>query len=398
MARRSQVPRWILVAVAATTLSLTSASLAAAAAGDWTMWGDGPAHNSVNRAETTLSPATVSGLRVVKTYPNWDPSIFSTESPYQLIVGNVGYSVVGGPFLVNTYITAFNVFTGAVIWRHRVSINNNSGHYVPAYSNGVIYIGGDSAMSAYNATNGTKVWIHYVPVGSIFNQTTVVGGDVYATTSHGGTIYDFNAMNGSVRWKRSPTPGGCCLFGAVAVAGGVAYVLNDALYAYGASSGVLKFKTTPNNYFETPVVSNGVVYMTTNTNVIARSASTGGLLWSTRATGTGDVTNSTVAVDGATVVVATSRYLEAFRASTGTRIWRVDGGSDSSDYAVPAIANGVVYAGSIGNGLQAVNEATGHNYFTSHHPYCQSPVISHARVWASCLESQGAEQEIAFGL
>jgi outer membrane protein assembly factor BamB len=386
----------MLVAVAATALSLTSAVPAAATAGDWTMWGDGPAHNSVNRAETTLSPSTVSGLHVVKTYPNWDPSIFSTDSPYQLIVGNLGYSVVGGPFLGNTYITAFNVSTGAVVWRHRVSINYNSGHYVPAYANGVIYIGGDSAMSAYNATNGTKVWIHYVPVGSIFNQTTVVGSDVYATTSYGGTIYDFNAMNGTVRWKRTLTPG-CCLFGAVAIAGGVAYVLDDALYAYGASTGVLKFKTTQNNYFATPVVSNGVVYTTTNTNVVARSASTGGLLWSTRATGTGDVTNST-AVDGATVVVTTSRYVEAFRASTGTRIWRVDGGSDSSDYAVPAIANGVVYAGSIGNGLQAVNEATGHIYFTSHHPYCESPVVSHARVWASCLESQGAEQEIAFGL
>jgi hypothetical protein len=65
---------------------------------------------------------------------------------------------------------------------------------------------------------------------------------------------------------------------------------------------------------------------------------------------------------------------------------------------VPAIANGVVYAGSIGPGLQAVNEATGHVYFTSHNGYCESPVVSHARVWASCLDSQGGEQETAFGL
>jgi outer membrane protein assembly factor BamB len=145
-------------------------------------------------------------------------------------------------------------------------------------------------------------------------------------------------------------------------------------------------------------VSNGVVFVTTNTNVVARNASTGGLLWSTRATGAGDNISSALAVDGATVVAATSRYLEAFRASNGTRIWRFDGGSDSTDYAVPAIAHGVVYAGSIGYGLQAVNEATGHVYYTSHHRYCESPVVSHARIWASCLDSHGVEQETAFGL
>ncbi len=350
-----------------------------AGTGDWRMWGDGPAHNSVNRAETTLSPSNVGGLRVVHTYPNWNP-VFS-DWPYQIVVGGYAYSVVPGRNSgFNHYITAFHLPSGAVAWRHRVATNTDEWGYVPAVSNGVLYVGGDSAMYAINATTGVVAWATYVGQDSNFNMVTVKGGNVYASTYYGGRVYDFAAGTGKIIW--SQTPSGCCLTGPVSIAGGLAYVLNGGLHVYNATTGGRVF-TTGSGYYETPAVSNGVVYIQSVNDLVALDASTGALIWSSPTMGGDAVSSLTPAVDGNTVVVGTTRYLIAFNATTGARRWTIDGGFDTTDYLVPAIANGVVYAGSIGIGLQAVGEASGKVLF-SHGSNCWSAIVSHGKVYAAC--------------
>jgi hypothetical protein len=134
--------------------------------GDWPMVGDGPAHNSVNRAERTLSPSTVFGLKVLHTYPAW--SLFGLDWPTELVAGSIGYgetygSYNCGPYLcTNVYVTAFQLPTGTRLWRRVVEVDVGGGlgnclECIPAISNGVLYVGGDNAMYAFNASTGIQL-------------------------------------------------------------------------------------------------------------------------------------------------------------------------------------------------------------------------------------------------
>jgi eukaryotic-like serine/threonine-protein kinase len=355
----------------------------AAGTGDWPMFGDGPAHDGVNRAETTLTVSNVSALHVAKTYPTW------TNTAYQVIVGNLGYSLIPGTNGgANSFITAFNLPSGSRAWRHQVSNHNQTWHYVPAVSKGILYIGGDSQMTAYNAVSGALVWSRPVPLNSLFNEVSVANGMVYADTYYGGTVYAFDASNGHIVW--SIVPPGCCLTGAVTVSGGVAYIAqSQMLLAYNATTGALKFTKADAGEADTVSVSGGVVFVqsiigTTGGHLQAFNATSGALLW-TVATEPGNMFSSlTPAVDGSTVVVGTMRYLIAFAAGTGSRLWTYDTGTIATGFLPPTIANGVVYAGSLSNGLQAVKESTGVVLYTNGSD-CWSAIVSHGEVFASCL-------------
>jgi len=344
------------------------------------MWGDGPAHNSFNRAEAALGPSTVGNLHLLRTYPDWDPVI--SDWPYQIVVGGYGYSVVPGRISgYNHYIRAFDLASGDAVWGHRVATHFDHWGYVPAVQDGVLYVGGSNAMYAFDATTGAELWVKYIPRGSNFNMTTVGGDMVYASAYGSETVYAFDAATGQLAWRR--TPSGCCLTGPVTIKDGLAYVLNGALHVYDAATGARVFRTARDRYYETAAVNNGVVFIQTANNVVALDSTTGSLLWSSH-TMSGDIVSSlTPTVDGATVVVGTVRYLIAFDATTGARRWTIDGGSDFTDYLVPAIANGVVYAGSIGNGLQAIDESTGHVVFSAD-GICWSPIVAHSQVYVAC--------------
>ena len=350
------------------------------------MFADGPAHNGVNRAETTLTVSNVSGLHIARTYPAWGE--IAADTVYQVIVGSLGYSVTPGTNGgANTFISAFQLPSGRRAWRHAVSSHNQSWNYVPAVSEGILYIGGDSQMTAYNAVSGALVWSTPVSPNSEFNEVTVANGMVYADTYYGETAYAFNASNGKVVW--SVAPPGCCLTGAVTVSGGVAYIAqSQTLFAYKATTGEQIFAKADGGSTDTVAVSGGVVFVqsingTTGGHLQAFNATSGARLWSVVTEAGNSYSSLTPAVDGSTVVVGTTRYLIAFAAGTGSRLWTYDTGTSFTDFLPPSIANGVVYAGSIGNGLQAVRESTGVVLYTSR-SNCWSAIVSHSEVFAPC--------------
>jgi outer membrane protein assembly factor BamB len=353
--------------------------------GDWPMFADGPAHDAVNRAETTLTVSNVSSLHVAHTYPAWRPTMANTV--YAVVVGNLAYSVIPATYTVNTLIAAFSLPSGSRAWHHQISSHNNTWNYVPAVGNGILYIGGDSQMAAYNAVSGALVWSTPVPLNSEFNEVSVANGMVYADTYRGGTVYAFNERNGHIVW--SVVPPGCCLTGAVTVSGGVAYIpQTKKLFAYNATTGALLFAKADAGEADTVAVSGGVVFVqsidgTTGGHLQAFNATSGALLW-TVATEPGNIFSSlTPAVDGSTVVVGTMRYLIAFAASTGSRVWTYDTGTIATGFLPPTLANGVVYAGSLSNGLQAVKESTGAVLYTNGSD-CSSAIVSHGEVFAAC--------------
>jgi outer membrane protein assembly factor BamB len=372
----------LVAAVAGAALAPIGATARASGAGSWPMLADGPAHNGVNRAESTLTTSNVSGLHVLHTYPAWTE--IQADTVYQVIVGNLGYSVTSGTRGgANTYITAFKLPSGSRAWRHQISSHNQTWNYVPAVANGVLFVGGESAMYAFNANTGHQLWTTNVPGIAWFNEVTVTNGVVYADTYQGETVYAFNATTGHVMW--SAAPAGCCLTGAVTVSGSLAYVEQSGeLFAYNATTGVLAFTAPTDGGGDTVAVSGGVAFVQTANDLQAYNASTGGSLWAA-VTESGDVVSSlTPAVDGSTVIVGTTRYLIAFAASTGNRLWTYDTGSDGTEFLPPAIANGVVYAGSGSNGLQAFNEATGAVLYSDNVGFCWSAVVSNGFVYAPC--------------
>jgi outer membrane protein assembly factor BamB len=367
---------------------------ASAGGGDWPMYADGPAHNGVNRAETVLTPANAGDLRVLASHGGWR---VLPAFPYQIVVGSRSYGVSEGlSGGANTYITAFNLPSGTVAWRRKISTNGCTWHYVPAVGNGILFVGGGSAMYAFNAATGARLWVRWVPACSAFNSVTVKGNDVYASTYYGQRIYDFDAGTGAVRWVRHPVEP--YVQGPVSVSGGLAYTLDDALYAYDADSGALVFKVGTGYFSGTPVVSGGLVYIQTPNSLVARDASDGSSMWSVPLDSYGGYL--TPVVDGDTVVAATARYLRAFDAISGAARWTTDGGQSAS-YGTPALANGVVYAGSFENGLQAVDEATGRVLYSSRTDSlwsCDNPVVSQGGVYVPCDLGGWAHQMSVFGL
>jgi outer membrane protein assembly factor BamB len=370
-----------VVVIAMVGLLATPESVGAAAAGpavtgtgDWAMFGDGQAHNAVNRAEQTLSPSTVHGLRPLRTYPSWG----GFEVGSALVVGNIGYGQTRNMCFDNVaapILGAFDLSTGKLLWQH--SFGGCPHHiFTPAISSNVLYVDSDTAMWAFNATTGAQIWT--TPVAGLTGPTTFANGHlVYA--SSGNTVYAFNAANGRILWSKAITGSLGAVWG-VAVQNGLAYVFTDHLIAFNATTGALVFNSTVKTCGKPPVVSNEIVFAhsCTSIQIVALSATTGRLIWSANGEG------GTPAVDGSTVIVGGSIVggsyaVIAYDASTGHTLWTntSTGGAFSIQ---DSIANGVVYDGS-DRGLMAIDERTGKTLFRSSFPGF-GPIVSHGRVYA----------------
>jgi outer membrane protein assembly factor BamB len=388
------------LALASTSLAAVVTSSAATRTGDWPMFADGPAHDGVNRAETTLSSTTVPGLHVTHTFKNWAPE------DYQVISGGLGFSAVKTrPKDGDSEIGAFNLTTGARVWSHEIFACSKGHGSVPAVANGVVYVGGDSTVYAYNATTGTPIWQTVVSPGAgcsvpfYADPVTLAGGVVYAAapnSTSGESVYAFSQATGALLWTAAPS--GCCIAEPVTVSGGIAYVATDHLTAYNATTGALVFSSSVALSFADVATSGGAAFAVTGSGpatLHAFNSSTGAQLWSTAVPSSGGA----LAVDGNTIVVSDGDDVLAYSASTGTQLWEYISATPSG-YSTPSIANGVVYEASFGLGLQAFNEATGAALFASSNLFCIGAVVSQGKVYANCFTSAapGIQRETVFGL
>ena len=392
--------RRFVVALALFGLAASAAPAAAsnrpgyAGAGDWTMYADGAAHNDVNRSEQALSPATVAGLHLAQTYTKWQPNE-EQASPYQIVVGNMGYSVYTAPYSLIGLIMAFHLPAGTVAWHRVIAKNGDDWLYVPAVSNGRLYVGGADAMFAFDAVTGAPLWTTTVAPTNVapgpeFNPVTVSGTTVYGSTYTTGWIYAFSAARGKILWKVKPAAE---IIGPVSVSGGLVYVAGaftdvalGHLRAYNATTGALVFTSAASTFGDSVAVSNGLAFVQDDTYLEAFNATTGALVWkaTTEPGATSGNSSRTPAVDGATVVVSGNQHVEAFAAATGARLWSYDSGSSSTYYRQPALANGVVYVAADTKGLQALSEATGAVLYQSPQQGCDSPIVSHSAVYVTC--------------
>jgi outer membrane protein assembly factor BamB len=365
-------PLWLMLAAASTSADAQAASSPA----DWTQFHRDNMQRW-NPYETMLSPSNVSGLPVMWTIPIGGN--FTNQAPLSApaIVNGVVY--FGDE---DFHVYAVDARTGAKLWSFATGDIVFSS---PAVANGVVYVGSmDHNVYALNATTGAKLW-SFDSRGVFLTDPAVVNGVVYVGASVSGPtgppvgyMYALNATTGAKLWSFAA---GNSLNISPAVANGIVYFdTNEGkVYALNAASGVLLWSytnTMDSCITNSPAVANGVVYVgSCSGNMYALNATTGAKLWIHALALGGSIQQGSFdspAVANGVVYVGSVEFssqadanfgkVYALDATTGAQLWSVT--SKTPFYTAPAVANGVVYATSIG-GVYALNATTG-AYLWSH--------------------------------
>jgi outer membrane protein assembly factor BamB len=315
----------------------------------------------------------------------------------------------------NGHVYVLNAFTGAVLWRyprtgqpalapvdtrpgvadHKVYVASSNGHdghvYAldaangnskwsyprtghlpgtptsPVFLHGVVFFGSSNWLYAVNAPDGKD----YVPPlrlagqvqqsGLLADNQADPGAPLRQRTLYVGAgryLYALNPANGHVRWQHWLGSGATAL-PSLSLDGGTVFVDTDGtLYALDTThQGRQEWRyTIPGQAQYQPAVANGVVYVGTGDSVYAVTIH-GKRVW-VKPKLPGPVSGPVVAFG--TVFVGSGSQLYCLDASTGQkcgwwpRPFRADG-----QVATPVLANGRVYAGTMGGHVYAVSVSTG---------------------------------------
>lgn len=308
---------------------------------DWAQYQFDAQRTGFNPYENVLSPETVGSLAV-----NWQVGKWTSQS--SPVVAN-GVVYIGGSINGVNSLYALNATTGAVLWTYSGDI---FGFSAPAVANGLVYIESeDDSLFAVNANTGALVWKDTDAGGA--SSPAVVNGVVYASGLRN-VVTALNATTGVVLWK---TKIGGPSYSSPSVANGMVYVgsIDTNLYALNASTGAIVWKYRLGAEINSsPVVINGVLYFTPGLSAL--DASTGALLWQAADC---ECVDTPAVANGVVYAGSVQEWfgVAAYNANTGAMLWRynTDGGVLSS----PVAANGVVYAADESGNLYALNPDTG---------------------------------------
>ena len=363
-----------------------AAPAAATTSSDWAQFQDGPTHEGYNAAETVLSSSSVVGLGV-----SWTGSVGAVTSSPAVADGVVYVGSSDGTLYAYGVGCATGGASCTPLWKAQTTGLIES---TPAVANGVVYVGTiEGDLYAFDAAGVigcggspktcTPLWASKAGT-DIAAPPTVAGGVVYVGSSYYLYAFDAAGVSGCTAGMgpRMCNPlwmgqTGGSIESSPAVSGGVVYVGSEDgnLYAFDATgvngcSGAPKTciplwtaKAGDPLYYpivSSPAVANGVVYIGSyNGKLYAFDAAgvtgcggspkTCSPLWTGATGGNIDVSSPAVA-NGVVYIGSLDRKLYAFGTScnsgggTCTPLWTGDtGGAISSS---PAVANGVVYVGS----------------------------------------------------
>ncbi len=232
----------------------------------------------------------------------------------------------------------------------------------PIAANGLIYFGSqDKCVYAVDAGMGSLIW-KFKTGDRILSSIAVANGKIYVGPDDG-TVYCLDAYNGSLLW--SQYAGGdvqanynaaVILHSSPIVAGDRVYVgaLDNNTYCLDANSGNIVWKYPTNGLItSTPAVSNGVVYVESQTpnsgTLYALDAVAGVLLWNNslpyaQANRGQDIMSSPVVGDGMVFAASNKQVYYGINASTGKIQWTYKD-FNSSEFIIcsPVYNNGKVY-------------------------------------------------------
>jgi outer membrane protein assembly factor BamB len=376
----------------------TASPLVLDAEADWAQSGRSPRHAAWNPHEVVITAATVPDLRVLwaccessrrTEVALWQRQLFVTnptvalESPEQ-----------------RSYVSAFDVDTGALRWRSPLGQAGELGGVGnrPAVGYGRLHAQDENRSFTLDTRTGARVpGLSGLPGWDFFSSSPVAAGrvvyvDVRSVEAQEPGFHQLLAIDddGALRWSRD-VPGRHVREPAIANDRIWTATSDRQLQAFDLADGAPLW-TTPDagDVIGSPALSAGRVLAVVHPNTVAAyRETTGALLWRTPFTG-GVVTPSprpaaSPAVDDQRVYVAIDKAsggiaVGAFDAATGARRWGVIVGTSRRTGQL-AVAGGVLYVAAADGLLHALDAATGHPVTTLSFPSAvRSPIIGGGRL------------------
>jgi outer membrane protein assembly factor BamB len=270
------------------------------------------------------------------------------------------------------YISARSIFTGKLIWHHKLKVALAS----PALGKGLLYVPSyDGRLYALSMKTGMPVWSHYLG-GMLEGSPAVWRGRVFEGTLSG-TMRAFNARNGRQLWSTSAS--GAVKQGPAVVSGRVYFGdYGGTMWCLSAISGHVIWRThtaglasgfSSGTFYSTPAVAYGRVYIgNTDDKVYSFVASTGQIAWTSTlpdwAYGSPAVSN------GRVFATSFDGTFAALSARTGTMLWHHT--LPTHTLGSPVVVGPYVYVADLGPAgntrgqLFAFNPGTGHQVWSFH--------------------------------
>ena len=277
--------------------------------------------------------------------------------------------VVNKPVVVDGVVYAgsndFNVYaldadTGTLLWSFDTGSSIST---APTVADGVVYAASnDNRLYALDASTGALIWNH--PIFEELRYSPVVSNEnVYMGVELDGLhrLHALDAKSGGVIWVAEPPSlyRGWSAEAAPVVAGNRIYVHGEynELLALNIDTGEVLWSYSPSRMAESPpMVTGGVVYLTSVTKVHALDESTGNIIWSYD-------TDKYPARDFPALIVDGLYYffpddhVYALDVDTGDPVWTYV--LEGSVTTAPYVADGMVFVGSEEPRFYALDAASG---------------------------------------
>lgn len=258
---------------------------------------------------------------------------------------------------------AIDAATGIIKWSYTAGGSIRTPPTVNATRTLVYFTCGDKNLYALDAATGVLKWKYAAQTDPSVSTPVYEDGKIYIesdfspNTAPGGfsnpRVYTVDAATGTqvgFRTDASVTQFHLTVInGRIYSAGFYNLLSRDA--STGANPKVYTYDICGGN----PAVLNGVLYGSTESSVVsAYDAASGTLIWRG---GMGNSNGSPTIADNKVFNTDYTNGLYAFDLATGVQKWVYK--SFSGDFLAPVAANGMVYAGTNGTGLYAINGSTG---------------------------------------
>ena len=208
---------------------------------------------------------------------------------------------------------------------------------------------------AYNVATGARVWRWRE--GGVQGGVVRVGDRLVTSTLTGDTV-GLDAETGEELWRTAGTPAAQVHAAPVVVGSSVA-VVNDRgrVVVYDPASGAERWTAEVGApVYATPMVQGDLYVATTRGRVARLGAASGEVVWAVDTEQTLRAASPLV-VDGRVVVGFSDGTVRSLDQDTGDEQWRTDVGSVVS--ARPAASDGQIWVGTMGNRLIALDAETG---------------------------------------
>jgi eukaryotic-like serine/threonine-protein kinase len=195
----------------------------------------------------------------------------------------------------------------------------------PVVANGTLYIGcGEGVFYALDATTGTKKW--EFKTGDVIHSSPAYAGQAVYFGSWDSYLYALNATDGSLKWK--------------------------------FKTGMDTVYYNQVGFQSSPVIYNGVVYSgCRDANIWAIDAETGTLKWKYFNNGSWVIATPVVHNDTLYYETSDSHKVNALSAVDGKLLYSVD--CKTYGFSSPALTNGILYLGTHGGSMMALETKTG---------------------------------------